>query len=428
MNKKQRILIITFCIPWPVADGGKMYVHTSVNYLRHYYDITLVMSVYNQADLDNVAKLKAMWPDVKIELVSYIKKLGTKERWKKKIRDFYYDNFSKRAAAAESHVFFNLRKKINNIFLLSPNFLQKCEQLFANNVFDIVQVEYSTNIASINFIPKGPLKLYVEIESLYSIMEDFMAVSSDVSFTNRYLVTAAKNIELDFMRRYDGIFALNESDRQRLTRLVPGQKVLVSPYAVMDAHFSQPEKLANWKPEKMIFIGSENHYPNKDAVEWFVNDILPLVENNRLTLYITGAWSDGFKAKMRGVKNLIFSGFIDDLSELMTDSIMIVPIRLGGGGIRAKVIQAMAFGIPIISTPLGCSGIAPADDQTILTRNDARGFAEAVMLLSKEREVGASLIQAAYKTARENYAEDVAGTVRHRFYQQLLRESEMDNE
>ena len=420
MNQNKSILIITFCIPWPVADGGKMYVYTSVNYLRNYYSITLLLNVYNQADLTNVAFLKTHWPNVNIQTVNYIKQLGTKEKLKKKLRDFYYNNFSKKATAEQEHVFFNLRKKITNIFLLSNNFLFACEALFANHTFDIVQVEYSTNIGAINFIPKGPVKIYVEIESLYSIMEDFMAINGDHTFINTYLVNCAKNIELDFMKRYDAVLALNQGDHNRIGNHLPGQIVFTSPYAVMDSHFSKAESLQNWQPQKLIFIGSESHYPNKDAVEWYISEIMPLLKDSQLKLYITGAWSDGFKAKWKNINNVMFTGFVTDLSEQLTNSIMIVPIRLGGGGIRAKVIQAMAFGVPIVTTLLGCAGIVANDDKSMLIRNDAAGFACAIDQLAANANLGSELLQASYIVAKNSYSETVAGTLRHGFYQQLL--------
>jgi glycosyltransferase involved in cell wall biosynthesis len=422
MNKKQTILIITFCIPWPVADGGKMYVYTSVNYLRRHYDITLLFSVYSQTDLDNVVHIQSIWPDVKIEVVSYIKQLGFKEKVKKGIRDFYTKNISKNAIGEQEHIFFNLRKKITNIFLLSPNFLSKCEQLFAQNTFDIVQVEYSTNIAAINFIPEKTITVYVEIESLYSIMEDFMTINGGGNFSNAYLVNCAKNIELDFLRRYDAIFTLNVSDNERIGKHLPVSTIYTSPYAVPDNYFSQPDIRQNWRPEKIIFVGSESHYPNKDAVEWYIKEILPLVKKSNLKLYITGIWSEAFKKPLSGNSNIAFTGFVNDLSALMTNSIMIVPIRLGGGGIRAKIIQAMAFGIPVVATSLGCAGIVANNDERILMRNDPQSFADAVSLLSTNIEKGKALLEASFKTANENYAEAAAGEVRHGFYQQLLRE------
>ncbi|MEO7311375.1 MAG: glycosyltransferase [Chitinophagaceae bacterium] len=419
MNKKPTILIITFCIPWPVADGGKMYGYTSVNWLKRHYDITLLISVYNQQDLEDAAHLHAIWPDVRIEVVNYIKQQGPKEKFKKSLRDFYYAHFSKREAA-QSHVFFNLRKKITNIFLLSNNLLSKCEQLFTENVFDIVQVEYSTNIGCVNFIPEGQLKVYVEIESLYSIMEDYMAVGNDRSFGNKYLVTCAKNIELDFMKRYDAIFSLNNSDQQRISRLLPGLKVFNSPFAVPDEYFTAPELLDSWKPEKLIFIGSENHFPNKEGLEWYAEEILPLIKNSSVTCYITGTWSDTFRKRMSGCNKLVFTGFVKDLSEIMANSIMIVPIRLGGGGIRAKVIQAMAFGIPLISTSLGCMGIETENGGEIIVCDDAPGFAQAIDQLLSDRRPGLQMIKAASVDAWEKYSEAAAGNLRHGFYQRLL--------
>ncbi len=420
MNSKPSILIITFCIPWPVADGGKMYVFTSVNYLRKHYNITLLVSIHNQKEENYLKHIESLWPDVKIEVVSYIKQLSTKQKIKKRLLEFYYENISKKAVAEQEHIFFNLRKKITNIFLLSPNMLSKCEQLFAQNAFDIVQVEYSTNLAAINFIPANSITVYVEIESLYSIMEDYMAVNGAMSFSNTYLVNCAKNIELDFMKRYDALFALNNNDCERLGGFLPGKPVYTTPYAVPDSFFSKPEVLQNWKPEKIIFLGSESHYPNKDAIEWYVNDILPLLKNTTLKLYITGTWSEVFKLAIGQHNQIVFTGFVDDLTELMTNSIMIVPIRLGGGGIRAKLIQAMAFGIPVVATSLGCAGIVANDDKQILMRNDPQSFADAVSMLAANTEKGQALLQASYKTALEKYAESAAGTIRHQYYQQLL--------
>lgn len=130
----------------------------------------------------------------------------------------------------------------------------------------------------------------------------------------------------------------------------------------------------------MLFVGALDYEPNTDAVLWFIDEVLPQVRSRlpeaRLRVVGRGADALGLSRIPPGVEIL---GEVADLQpELEAADVSIVPIRLGAGT-RLKVIEAMANHIPIVTTPVGCEGIALSDGVHALIESDPRNFADACL-------------------------------------------------
>jgi glycosyltransferase involved in cell wall biosynthesis len=170
-------------------------------------------------------------------------------------------------------------------------------------------------------------------------------------------------------------------------------------------------------------MGSESHEPNKDGVEWFINQIFPkLNKNKKLPFHITGKWSPEFKGKFKNHKDIFFTGYLDDISLILKDSILVVPIRIGGGGIRAKVIQAMAFGIPVISTTIGCEGIGVMHEESILIANNEEEFVFSISKIITDKKLTEKLIKNARLLIESKYTAKTTGEGRDKIYKKLLSE------
>lgn len=127
----------------------------------------------------------------------------------------------------------------------------------------------------------------------------------------------------------------------------------------------------------MLFVGALDYEPNTDAVLWFIDEVLPRVRSRipeaRLRVVGRGADALGLSAIPPGVEMV---GEVADLQpELEAADVSVVPIRLGAGT-RLKVIEAMANHIPIVTTAVGCEGIALSDGVHALIADDPRSFAD----------------------------------------------------
>lgn len=130
----------------------------------------------------------------------------------------------------------------------------------------------------------------------------------------------------------------------------------------------------------MSFVGALDYEPNSDAVLWFIHEVLPLVRARvpeaRFRVVGRGVGSLELGRIPPGVEIV---GEVADLQpELDAADVSVVPIRQGAGT-RLKVIEAMANHIPMVTTSVGCEGIALIGGVHALIADDARTFADACL-------------------------------------------------
>ena len=113
-----------------------------------------------------------------------------------------------------------------------------------------------------------------------------------------------------------------------------------------------------------------------------------------------------------------FTGFVDDIVGLYERSRIVCCPIFSGGGTRVKIIEAAAYGKPIVSTRIGAEGIEMHDDKELLLRDDPSGFAEACVTLLKNTDLCSRLGTAARMVVEKSY--DRRTIIRH--IQQQVKE------
>ena len=140
--------------------------------------------------------------------------------------------------------------------------------------------------------------------------------------------------------------------------------------------------LADARPDtgRIIFFGNLGHHPNVDGILHFWRDIWPHVVRRRpsaeLLLAGSGATSElRDLAQQPGVVLVEGPGDIREVAA--TASVSIVPLRIGSGANR-QILDSMAFGLPVVSTSIGCAGLSVQDGEDLLVRDSVVDFAEGV--------------------------------------------------
>lgn len=139
----------------------------------------------------------------------------------------------------------------------------------------------------------------------------------------------------------------------------------------------------------LLFVGFFGYIPNANAAEFLVSKVWPLIRKKmpaaRLT--IAGAQPENIASFQTRPEGVDFTGFVEDLDAVYRDARIVCCPILSGSGTRIKILEAAAYGKPIVATTLGAEGIEFSDGAEILLRDDARGFAEAcINLLQNENE------------------------------------------
>lgn len=134
------------------------------------------------------------------------------------------------------------------------------------------------------------------------------------------------------------------------------------------------------EPFTMLFLGSFQHLPNQEALQWFVRRVLPLVlaREPRARLIVIGS-DPPPRHSLPEAQAIELIGFVEDVRQpLARYSLFVCPI-LSGSGVRVKLLESFAAGIPVVSTRLGAEGLAEADGKICALADDPESFAERVL-------------------------------------------------
>ena len=412
-----------------------------VDYLRHKCSITLLLFTYNETDIGYVNTLKNIWKNVDIDVLFEEKPIALKHYSRcRKFLHFLVKNIN--------HVKFRINKFIEpvntviNIETIKP--AQKLKDLISfarprepeiiekivNRIKivkpDLVQLEFVEAMDLVLCIPKEIKKILVHVEIRFRRLEtEIETVRENIGYYAEYAQNMCELLELNLINNFDGIVTFSEEDKMHLALKTQGRNIFSSPYAVLDKEILEIQN-KDLTINKLVFVGFESHSPNKDAVEWYIQEMAKIIYGKfGFVLHVIGNWSNDFKIKHAGNYAIVFSGYLDDLNEYCKNSIMLVPLRIGSG-IRTKILHSMAWGIPVIATSIGSEGIID-NDKIFLTANSPNEFVEAIDKITMDQELHKLMILSAQSVVKKHYSQKSAGDKRFLFYQSVLND-ELINE
>lgn len=438
-----KILILTLFSPYPANDGGKICVFGFIDYLRKYHDFTCLIPVSDNFQYEEIEKLKELWPDVKILVADSrpkpepIKPVESTQRGLlhkviKKVANFNYRFFS-RLLQDEKYVkatvkipeperdlmmdagFSSPFAPVNKKYLLTL-----AEELESKN-YDIIQVELSRNLNLINVLPKESIRIFEQIESRHAVVHDYLSVQGVEESYLKYVVETCEELENYFMSKYDTVLTLNIEDENYLRKKIPGVSVLTSPFGVLDIDLAKLPSTS--MATKLVFSGSGFHYPNYDALKWYLEEMHNEVfMRTGLKLYITGIWPVDKMAILKEMYGDLIEivGFVEDYNSFIADSIMIVPMRIGGGGLRTKILYSMANAVPVVSTSIGAFGIGVTHKENMLIADTSQDFIKEIVTYTQNNDFFKEVSSNSYDFFCRNYSQSATAERRNEIYKSLV--------
>lgn len=192
-------------------------------------------------------------------------------------------------------------------------------------------------------------------------------------------------------RAAGSIIAVSAKDCATMRDLFGVTRVHDTPTGVDTAFFApQPAPPA----ADLVFVGSMDWMPNIDGIEWFTSEILPLLRRRHAecSLAVAGrAPGAAIQALGQADPRIRITGTVPDIRPWLWGSrVSIVPLRVGGGT-RLKIYEAMAAGVPVVSTAVGAEGLDYTDGEDILIADTPAEFAEACSRLLTDTALAAKI-------------------------------------
>ena len=197
-------------------------------------------------------------------------------------------------------------------------------------------------------------------------------------------------------------------DGDLLRQHAPGLRTAVITNGVDCDYFARPA--GPRQPDSAVFVGATHYFPNEDGVLFFARELHARICAARPGFRFTavGGRPPPSLTALRS-ETFAVTGFVDDVRPHMWESsVFVVPLRMGGGT-RFKVVEAMAAGVPVVSTRLGAEGIPAVDGRDLLLADTPEDFSAAVVRVLTEPALAAGLAASGLEFVRRHFDWSVIG-------------------
>ena len=370
------ILFVTPYLPYPPVSGGRLQTFLRINYLKKRGHSVFLMTLARTGEYNYVVELKNYLDEVECIY---------REPDFTKVRYLFRKNL------------------LHEIFTHDRRFGEKLRSFADSKKVDISLFEGLGVAQYRDFIPHVPSALY-EHNVEYEITEQFVSNlrksplkvlkgKMDEKMRNCYLylfgereIKLVRKFEVNSLRKFGLFITCSQRDAHILERDTKETPHIVIPWCIeMPVEFNKPQEKDIYS---LVFVGSMEWEPNRDAIKWFVKEIFPLIKKKikNIKLLIVGSFMSEDVQRLDNKKDILVKGFVPDISEVFRETdIFIAPVRLGSG-VNVKVLEAMSYGVPVITTSKGAEGIEALHGEHFLIVNTPEEFTDTIKYLLDNKE------------------------------------------
>ena len=387
------ILIITSFLPYPIHSGGEQAQFNMIEALRKNCKIGIIFPLNRDNRVADVEALSLLWPEVRLFPYPLISQYIHLPFLIQKARRFLYKKLLHKVSLVKDAL-------DRTDFLTSKAYVDFINKAISETKPDIIQVEFIQNLNIGGLLPKSLKKIFVHHEIGF-VMTDRML--KNVSLTNKQQnkKKQKKRQEIARLNQYDGIITLTETDKDVLEKSGVKPPIYVSPAAVN----TREKEYDGWNG-LIVFVGGYYHRPNQEGMDWFLREVTPCVDWSKYPqtqLKIVGlGWPTSYEGNFNGL-TVHLTGYVDDLSEHVSRTLMIVPL-LTGSGMRMKILDASALSVPFVSTSVGAEGLGFSDGDSCLIADSASEFAQALEKLMDDHPLRETIARNAHNLFKEKYS------------------------
>ncbi|MBY6037227.1 glycosyltransferase [Fictibacillus nanhaiensis] len=270
---------------------------------------------------------------------------------------------------------------------LSKEFEQTIHKAIQMNKYDIVHNQLVRTLPYYSVIKDIPNVMdFVDSISL-NLNRRIALKKSFLNMLFKYEASKIYEMEKQAASCYDGGIFISDVDKGTID--ANNDAVTTIPNGVDINYFTYHPQLT--EENTLIFVGNMSYEPNREAVKYFVTKIFPLIESeiDNLTFYIVGRKPTKDLIRLcKKHKNIIITGEVPDIRDYLAKAKLFVCPMQSGAGLQNKVLEAMAAGIPVITTPIVNEPIKAVNHKTILVRDGETDFAKGMIeILSNDSKL-----------------------------------------
>jgi len=388
------ILYLSSRFPYPPQSGDKIRTYNIIKHLSKKHSLSLISFALSPEDKHNIGKMQ-----------EYCKRVLTVD-------------FSKIKAYINCMVYSSFSEPFQISYWHSSEMQRQIDKLAEMDSFDIIHVQF---IRMAQYVTK-----YADKRKVLDSGDSFWLNLSRRSKLDRGLAWPLLKVEANKIRIYetevakgfDKITMVSPLDMECILDQDKNLPVSVIPMGV-DIDYYQPDH--NKYELSLLFTGTMSYFPNKDAALYFYNEIFPIIKKTvpDVKFYIVGNYPPRALTKLASNDDVFVTGHVEDVRPYFNKAaVFVCPLR-SGSGMQAKILEAMAMGVPVVTTSIGITAVDAVPGRDILVADDNESFAREVIRLIKDNDFRSDISGNARKLVEENYRWDAIVDNFDRIYESL---------
>ena len=391
------IIFVTAQFPYPPRSGITMRVYQLLRQLARRHNVTL-LSYAEPTHKDAVTELREQVPVVVTErrLPSGVAKRADQLRSLASMTPF---------TSREAY---------------SQELQRTLDELCVTTSCDVVHIEGMV-LGGLS-VPRGVRVILDEPDVAYEVYQRMCESERSLirRVYNRWEYERVRRFEQQLWKRVDACVVTSDRDAPTVESIAPHIVTGVVPNAV-DLEYFSPSWGHSTEPNSVVFNGTLGYRPNVDAAFHLVDDIWPRVLDRcpDAKLTIVGRASDADRRSLTR-PGVFVTGEVPDIRPyLQSAALVAVPVRMGGGT-RLKVVEGLAMGKAMVSTSLGCEGLAVRDGDHLLIGDGPDEFAARILECFANPELRDRLGSSGRRLTEEEYSWDLAGERLDAVYERMV--------
>ncbi len=400
---KVNILFLSTENPYPPDHGHHIRTYNVLKYIARYHNVYFLGFIKNEDEFKYVEPIKKMCASADVFIIP--------------------DNVSRLRFCLS--LVLNLFSPLPYVAqkYYQKNMTHKIKEILKENKIDIVHFDmlhlarYLSEIDGA--VPTTLTQHNVESLRIFRLLKNSKNIIFKIFMYLQYL--KLKKFEMHACRNFDRCAVVSEDDLKILKKLSPYANFVVVPNGVDTSYFA-PDRSASLK-DSMVWVGGMDSMYNRQAVEFFIEEIYPIIHKSIPDVKFTVVGKSPPKKLLQLSeinRNVKVVGYVEDVRPYINSSaVYIAPIK-SGSGTKLKVLNALSMAKPVVTTSIGAEGIEVKDGEHLLIADDPEIFAKRTIELLRNPELAMKLGENGRKLMIEKYDWDIIGQKMLRVYEELV--------
>jgi glycosyltransferase involved in cell wall biosynthesis len=311
--------------------------------------------------------------------------------------------------------------------------------VLGGQAIDILQVESPiTTAPCLRHKGRGACALFYDFISLAheesARIAQHLSLASPMKALCQMESKRAKAATFEMLKRdpFDCYLFVSDTERQTIGKAFPhlGDRLITVPIGLDIDSFSEAVSSAPVSPGKgcsnrLLFFGTFENPANRDGASWFATSILPLIlkELPEAMFMVVGKKANRYVGHLRSPNVTVYSDVDDVKSYLAQAAACVLPLR-GGGGVRVKLLEAVAARKIVVTTSLGMDGVSFRPGKHLLVADTAEEFAQRCAEVLQNPELFRRMTEDAYTLLRDKHSWSAVGDQLENLYETALKKTQ----